>query len=327
MIDDQKVPDRNHALNVIAADLSDLYGWLKLSTRYAAAHEALAVVERELGLPVGEDLFPRRGPAAPPPKVHRNWPCPVCGLSPDEVCSCEQLGLKPAPQPPPSVPAGADVAEVLAGLLRTVSVGRLEYATNAPEHTAEILRTEANAYENAARIVEGDEHMVRALLPSWRWPERQDGTGARSAGGGGCEYCDMWHRCTPGGRCRNCGCEGCEPAAAEPTSELLPVAPSSAATSGAPPARVWWSDELGWIWGFDGRYEADDWSSRWQIAELPSDAVELAAAPPTPSAPGVAELLAACDRAEGDPLAYAALTTDYIRRLLAPAGADGGNET
>lgn len=48
-----------------------------------------------------------------------------------------------------SGPAGTEVAEVLAGMLRTVSAGRLEYATNAPEHTAEILRTEAR--QDAAR--------------------------------------------------------------------------------------------------------------------------------------------------------------------------------
>jgi hypothetical protein len=64
--DGQKVPDRNHALNVIAGELSNLYGWLPLTHRYSAAHEALAEVERRLGLPVGRDLFPRRGPLEPP---------------------------------------------------------------------------------------------------------------------------------------------------------------------------------------------------------------------------------------------------------------------
>lgn len=53
----QKIPDRNRALNVLAGDLSELYDWLPLTTRYAAAHEALAVVEVQLGLPVGEDPF------------------------------------------------------------------------------------------------------------------------------------------------------------------------------------------------------------------------------------------------------------------------------
>lgn len=264
------------------------------------------------------------------------------------------LRILPAAQPAPSVPPGAEVAQVLAGLLRTVSAGRLEYATNAPEHAAEILRTEANAYENAARIVEGDEHMVRALLPSWRWPERQDGTGARSAGGGGCEYCDMWHRCTPGGRCRNCGCEGCEPAAAEPTSELLPVAPSSAATDD--PAtdpvgtvRVFprWQDEhherqyaIRWLKPID-RDELRPWLllDSEGPQRLDNDAVrdcerigvsqavaelnaEEAAATPTPAAPGVAELLELCARR----LEFApdtGISCDEIVRLLAPGGADG----
>lgn len=93
------------------------------------------------------------------------------------------------PQPP--APAD-DAATVLAGLrvemvalLRMVSAGRREYSVNAPEHTAETLRVESNAYENAARIVEGDQHMVRALLPSWRWPEAaQQRLAERGRGGG-----------------------------------------------------------------------------------------------------------------------------------------------
>jgi hypothetical protein len=31
------------------------------------------------------------------PKVHRNWPCPVCGGSPDDVCSCERISHEAAP--------------------------------------------------------------------------------------------------------------------------------------------------------------------------------------------------------------------------------------
>jgi hypothetical protein len=69
---ERKIPDRNHALNVIAGQLSDLYGWLLFTTRYAAAHEALAVVERRLGLPVGKDVVASSTngrPAPSPPAV------------------------------------------------------------------------------------------------------------------------------------------------------------------------------------------------------------------------------------------------------------------
>lgn len=96
MSEGQKIPDRNHALNVIAADLSELYGWLMLSTRYAAAHEALAVVERALGLPVGEDLFPRRGPqlaAQPEPTPAPNHgPLPGGGFWAGFCERCDTLG-------------------------------------------------------------------------------------------------------------------------------------------------------------------------------------------------------------------------------------------
>ncbi len=107
-------------------------------------------------------------------------------------------------------------------------------------------------------------------------------------------------------------------AAAQPAPSEPPAGGST------PPARVWWSDELGWIWGFDGRYEADDWSSRWQVPELPPDAVELRTSePPAQEAVEVldgllAEMRALADKSYGpDGLFYAAIAlVEAERRRL-----------
>lgn len=68
-----------------------------------------------------------------------------------------------------------------AQLLRACAQGRRDYAQNAPEDTRRVLEIEANAYDNAARLVDGDLTVAYGLLPSRSWhaaglPEPDDGT-------------------------------------------------------------------------------------------------------------------------------------------------------
>lgn len=53
-----------------------------------------------------------------------------------------------------------------AGLLRLAARGRATYAKNAPPDQAAILDTEANAFTNAARLVD-DPSIIGLLIPSW----------------------------------------------------------------------------------------------------------------------------------------------------------------
>ncbi|GAA3172697.1 hypothetical protein [Nonomuraea roseoviolacea] len=73
--------------------------------------------------------------------------------------------------------------ERIAKLLRRVAAGRREYADGAPDDMRRVLLIEADDFESAARIAEGDMLAVCALLPSWRWTEAEE-RAARTAGGG-----------------------------------------------------------------------------------------------------------------------------------------------
>lgn len=314
----QKVPDRNHALNVLAADLSELYGWLKLSTRYAAAHAALAVVEQELGLPVGVDLFSRRGPQLAAPPLPAEVPaesgesdphCSKCGTA-----SCledrnsdwygdDDESVTPgrtAPQPPPSVAPGADTSAVLARLLLAMEQQRWWSGDD---------ETKWSTWDKAMKMVQ---HEVG----------RQAATGARAAGG--------------------------------ESSKLLPAAASFAATDAEPTCgEEYWR-------GFgngqneererflsscnaerdradltelirNGLLEDDGIGAQYRCTDdgLPADLARwiidagwhLPDAPPAPSAPGVAELLAECRRKrESGAWYWASIPCGEIVRLLAPSG-------
>lgn len=279
MSDEQKVPDRNHALNVIANDLSGLYGWLKLSTRYAAAHEALAVVERDLGLPVGDDLFPRRGP---------------------------QL----APQPPPTVPAGAEVAQVLRELLDKIEE---------MQHTDWVINCDGPLFKRARA----------ALLAA---------TGARAVSSRPkCATCGHYPDRDPEpGVCEACECPNHAGARAAGGEQVEPMTITVTSDPSAPPPNVWaMGREMREAEVIERCAEAArkakirpwrDWSDieeddreRWRDVAR----AVLAAAPPTPSAPRVAELLAECrwrlDEGVGQPF-----MPSEIVRWLTPGGTDGG---
>lgn len=183
-------------------------------------------------------------PQPPPSKVHRNWPCPVCGLSPDEVCACEEFGLQPAPQPPPSVPAGAEVAEVLAGLVEEI---REDWQRSNIRFT---WQRSGGLYDALIRVEEA---------------QRAAATGARAVGGD---------------------------------------------VDAAAKSLVEW---LGQPW--------DDYSGEDRDNAREAVRIVLAAAPPTPAAHGVAELLAEARRrlAKGN----RTMPCTEIVYLLAPGGADG----
>ena len=70
----------------------------------------------------------------------------------------------------------------LAAVFRRVAAGRREYAKTAQmDYTARWLRHEADLFEAAALITEGDLKPLYGLLPSWRWDDEMN---ARLAAGG-----------------------------------------------------------------------------------------------------------------------------------------------
>lgn len=244
-------------------------------------------------------------------KVHRNWPCPVCSGSPDDVCSCEQLGLAPTiaeaeralkrgevstldevVQPPPSVPAGADVAAVLDGLVEKLTT------------------------LNAELIAEGWVDMAHGVRWAQRLVERALAvTGARAADGE-----NPW---TAQSEDLLPCVDDDEETGGEPTFEMIERGAGAAyehqRVVADPMDHGPWENVKKRRWA----YQQDSYKRWYEIAE----AVLLAAAPPTPSAPGVAELLAECARRlidqEDEPKYRAVMPVDEIVRLLVPGGADG----
>lgn len=196
---------------------------------------------------------------------------PGCGLEP--VGPIAQLL---APQPTPSVPAGAEVAEVLRELI-------------------ELQDSAASGFAFSGRYIKLRTRALEALAT----------TGARAAGGE-----------LPAVSSEEVGrtAESSEPPSVGPPQSAdrltshTGVGKAHLTGLGDAPRTVNEVDgELGGAVG---------------VGEIPHDP---SLAPPAPSAHGVAELLAECDRLDQhEPRdADAALTTDYIRRLLAPGGVDG----
>jgi hypothetical protein len=67
-----------------------------------------------------------------------------------------------------------DTVRQAAALLRRVAEGRREYAADAPDEMRAALLCEADAYDTAAKIAEGDVGAVLALIPSWQWTEAEE---------------------------------------------------------------------------------------------------------------------------------------------------------
>ena len=59
----------------------------------------------------------------------------------------------------------------LAVMLRRAAEGRRTYARRAPARNAEILHTEANTLDAAARLAEGDMRPMHSWLPSSQWTD------------------------------------------------------------------------------------------------------------------------------------------------------------
>lgn len=63
----------------------------------------------------------------------------------------------------------------LAAVFRRVAAGRREYAGTAQmDHAARWLEHEADLFDVAALIVEGDLKPLYGLLPSWRWDDEMN---------------------------------------------------------------------------------------------------------------------------------------------------------
>jgi hypothetical protein len=56
-------------------------------------------------------------------------------------------------------------------LLRLAASGRREYARGVSGVTKHDLLAEADAYEAAARLVDGDLDVLKGILPSWMWDQ------------------------------------------------------------------------------------------------------------------------------------------------------------
>lgn len=75
--------------------------------------------------------------------------------------------------------ARAEERAHLASVLRRVSAGRREYASTAQmDYVRRWLDHEADLFEAAALIVEGDLKPLYGLLPSWRWDDEMRAAGA-----------------------------------------------------------------------------------------------------------------------------------------------------
>lgn len=61
--------------------------------------------------------------------------------------------------------------EDTADLLRAAAAGREEYAVNAPEDSADALRSQAATLRLAADVADGDLSALWYWLPSWRWDQ------------------------------------------------------------------------------------------------------------------------------------------------------------
>lgn len=74
----------------------------------------------------------------------------------------------------PDLIAEVERLRAAANRIRLAADGRREYAVNAPDDQANVLRLEASVLDSAARIAEGDMDALRAWLPSWRWTDEMN---------------------------------------------------------------------------------------------------------------------------------------------------------
>lgn len=97
----------------------------------------------------------------------------VCGSSLDPFCcsSCMACGEElAAVLPAHEVMVRASVA----GEMLRAAAGREEYANGAPEGAREHLLVQVDTFKTAAKIAEGDPHVMCGVMPTRMWTEAEE---------------------------------------------------------------------------------------------------------------------------------------------------------
>lgn len=196
-----------------------------------------------------------------------------------------------ASQPAPSVPADADVAAVLAGLVAL-------YEKSLEPHSWAVCE-----YNYGARNTSWESDWEDAFTAA------QAATGARAAGGEPTFGEEYW-RGHSVGRCEEREHYLSSGNAEQDRADLTELIRNGLL-----------EDD-----GIGAQYQRTDDGLPADLARWVIDAGWSKVAPPTPSVPGVAALLAECARRQAGTGEYAFISCDEIVRLLAPGGVDEEGE-
>ncbi|MDP4501034.1 hypothetical protein [Nonomuraea turcica] len=93
-----------------------------------------------------------------------------------DVATCDQCGLTSTMTRRKYAVVREVEQKRIGKLLRRVAAGRREYADGAPDDMRQALLHEADLFEAAARIAEGDVLAVCGLIPTWQWTDAEQAT-------------------------------------------------------------------------------------------------------------------------------------------------------